>query len=106
MSDLAVACAEWGPVLTALDCEVFQDWPDGRSWRRGGSYVVLEQSRDLRRDVPYDRMRAGLNHLAVRGTRAAVDAATGAGWTVRVDTGATCHLLNSDGFELELVLDE
>ena len=102
--DLERTVAQWEPLLLALGAERYQDWERGRSWRRGGSYVVVEQSRDLRTDVPYDRVRAGLNHLALRGSREAVDVALAHGWTVRVDTGEAVHLLDADGFEVEVVL--
>ena len=103
MDDLATAERQWGPVLTALGCEPFQHWENGRSWLRGGSYVVIEQSPAL---VPggHDRLRAGINHLAVRGQREPVEkAALAAGWSVRTDTGKAVHLTDSQGFELEVV---
>lgn len=41
------------------------DWEQGRSWHHpSGSYIVLEQSPAVA--GPHDRMRAGLNHLALR----------------------------------------
>lgn len=99
--DLAAAVAQWEPVLLALGCTPYQVWDRGRSWQRDGSYVVLEQSTDL---APggYDRLRTGLNHLALRGPQAAVGAALGAGWTIRIDTGTAVHLVDSLGFELEI----
>ncbi|MEZ0067748.1 hypothetical protein ABIA32_003763 [Streptacidiphilus sp. MAP12-20] len=106
MDDLALAEREWGPVLTALGCEPFQHWENGRSWRRGGSYVVIEQSPALR-PGGHDRLRAGINHLALRGPKPAVlSAALAAGWRQRVDTGTAVHLLDGQGFELEVVYDE
>jgi hypothetical protein len=42
--DLARAEREWGWLLTRLGYEPFQDWPDGRSWRLGGTYLVVERS--------------------------------------------------------------
>jgi sugar phosphate isomerase/epimerase len=104
VADLARTVQQCEPLMLALGAQRYQDWERGRSWRRGGSYVVVEQSPDLRTDVRYDRVRAGLNHLALRGTRAAVDAALAAGWTVRVDTGEAVHLLDGAGFEVEVVL--
>ncbi|WP_052440954.1 hypothetical protein [Streptacidiphilus anmyonensis] len=108
--DLALAERQWGPVLTALGCEPFQHWQDGRSWRSGGSYVVIEQSPALR-PGGHDRMRAGINHLALRAPGRARSAALrsvalSAGWTERVDTGRALHLIDGQGFELELVYDE
>ncbi|AUG75543.1 hypothetical protein CFP65_0584 [Kitasatospora sp. MMS16-BH015] len=103
MDDLSTAERQWGPVLVALGCEPFQHWENGRSWRRGGSYVVIEQSPDLRAGG-HDRLRAGINHLAVRGRREPVlEAAVAAGWSVRTDTGQALHLTDGQGFELEVV---
>ncbi|WP_380281166.1 glyoxalase [Kitasatospora purpeofusca] len=103
--DLAVAAEQWGPVLLALGCEPFQHWPSGRSWRLGDAYLVIEQSPAL---LPggHQRLRAGLNHLAVHGGHPAVAAALAAGWTVRVDTGEAVHLIDRQGFELEIVLHD
>lgn len=102
VDDLALAEAQWGPVLLALGCAPFQHWTAGRSWRLGDSYLVLEQSPAL---LPggHERLRAGLNHLAVHGSRPAVAAALEAGWVLRVDTGEAVHLIDGQGFELELV---
>ncbi|MGV9264605.1 VOC family protein [Kitasatospora sp. NPDC003701] len=105
VDDLAAAEAQWSPVLLALGCEPFQHWPRGRSWRLGGAYLVIEQSPAL---LPggHQRLRAGLNHLAVHGSRTAVAAALAAGWAVRVDTGEAVHLIDGQGFELEIVCAE
>lgn len=102
VDELALAEQQWAPVLLALGCEPFQHWEAGRSWRLGSSYLVMEQSPALR-PGGHDRLRAGLNHLAVHGSRAAVATALAAGWTLRVDTGTTVHLLDGQGFELEVV---
>ncbi len=104
--DLALAERQWGPVLVALGCEPFQHWDHGRSWRRGASYVVIEQSPALH-PGGHDRLRAGLNHLALRGPKPApLAAALAAGWHQRVDTGTAVHLVDGQGFELELVYAE
>ena len=102
VDDLELTRAQWGPVLLALGCQPFQDWPAGCSWRLGASYLVVEQSPAL---LPggHERLRAGLNHLAVHGSRAAVAAALASGWTVRTDTGEAVHLIDAQGFELEVV---
>jgi hypothetical protein len=110
VDDLALAEQQWGPVLTALGCAPFQHWENGRSWRAGGSYVVIEQSPALR-PGGHDRMRAGINHLALRAPdRARSDGlravALSAGWHERTDTGRALHLVDGQGFELELVYDE
>jgi catechol 2,3-dioxygenase-like lactoylglutathione lyase family enzyme len=115
--DLERAVAQWGWLLGELGWAPFQDWPAGRSWRSGDSYLVVERSPAL--TGPHDRLRAGLNHLAFHGgERAAVDAlaaaAPGHGWQpLFADrypwAGGPDHyaayLENVDGFEVEIVAD-
>src|ERR1700760_4884903 len=84
--DLARAGREWGWLLGVLGYEPFQDWPDGRSWRLGDTYLVVERSRAMAGDS-HDRLRPGLNHLAFHaGSRDAVDSLAadgpGHGWTL------------------------
>ncbi|GAA1270981.1 hypothetical protein GCM10009665_69090 [Kitasatospora nipponensis] len=105
VEDLRRAEEQWSPVLLALGCTPFQNWEVGRSWRLGEAYLVMEQSPALR-PGGHDRLRAGLNHLAVHGSRSAVGAALAAGWTLRVDTGTAVHLVDGQGFELEVVCGE
>jgi catechol 2,3-dioxygenase-like lactoylglutathione lyase family enzyme len=114
--DLGRARAEWGWLLTALGYEQFQDWPDGRSWRLGATYIVVERSPALSA-AGHDRLRPGLNHLAFHaGARTDVDAtakdAGANGWTLLFAdkhpyAGGPGHyaayLANTDGFEAELV---
>ncbi|MFJ9704079.1 VOC family protein [Streptomyces sp. NPDC101234] len=118
--DLDRAAGSWGWLLTALGCEPYQTWPEGRSWRRGETYVVIEESSAMRSGVRYDRMRPGLNHLAFHvPDRATVDALTeeapAHGWTLLFAdrhpyAGGPDHyaayLENEDGFEVELVSQE
>ncbi|MCD9900181.1 VOC family protein [Streptomyces sp. MT29] len=76
MPDLAGAERRWGWLLTRLGHLPYQRWTEGRSWRRGESYVVVEQSPDLSADH-HDRRRPGLNHLAFHvADRATLDALT------------------------------
>jgi DivIVA domain-containing protein len=107
----------WGWLLGELGWSPFQQWDYGRSWRCGGLYLVLEESPSLLRDVPYDRMRPGLNHLAFRATsREQVDAITGQasyyGWRLLFAdrhpyAGGPEHyaayLEDAEGFEVEVV---
>lgn len=94
------------------------DWPDGLVWRHpSGAYVVLEQSPAV--TGPHDRLRAGLNHLALRiGSREELDAlragCAGHGWSeLFADqyphaSGPDCtalYLENAQGFEIEVVVD-
>jgi catechol 2,3-dioxygenase-like lactoylglutathione lyase family enzyme len=98
---------------------VFQDWPDGRSWRLGTTYIVVEQSPDLSAGQ-HDRCRPGLNHLAFHVEDShlvdtLVAQAPRHGWTLLFPdrhpyAGGTGHyaayLEDTDGFEVELVTSE
>ena len=117
--DLARAAEQWGWLLSELGYQPFQDWADGRSWRLGGTYLVIAQSPALTAG-DHDRLRPGLNHLAFHaGPRPVVDALAAAGpargWMLLFpDThphaGGPDHyaayLANTDGFEVELVAGE
>lgn len=116
MPDLPRAVRSWGWLLGELGYEPFQDWPDGRSWRLGPTYLVLEQSPALTA-TEHDRRRPGLNHLAFRVGGAErlgelVGAAPAHGWTLlfadrHPHAGGPEHragyLADADGFEVELV---
>jgi len=114
--DLQRAVAQWGWLLESLGYSMFQDWPAGRSWRLGETYLVVEQSPALSAQE-HDRLRPGLNHLAFHvETPAEVDSlvkeAADHGWTLMFadrhpHAGGPDHyaayLENTDGFEVELV---
>jgi hypothetical protein len=109
---------EWGWILSNLGYENYQNWGSGISWRLGPTYIVVEESPDLS-SREHQRTAPGLNHLAFKaGSRESVDALAGEsghhGWSpLFVDAypnaGGPDHyaayLVNSDGFELELVAD-
>lgn len=114
--DIERAAAEWGWLLDQLGYRSFQEWPGGRSWRLRDTYLVVEQSPDLRGD-DHDRHRPGLNHLAFHaGGRRRVDELASAGpahgWTLLfpdrhphaggIGTHAA-YLANTDGYEVELI---
>jgi catechol 2,3-dioxygenase-like lactoylglutathione lyase family enzyme len=115
--DLPRATREWGWLLGRLGYGPY--WEQGRSWRLGATYLVVEQSPALR-GTEHDRMRPGLNHLAFHaGTVAGVDAlvheAPAHGWSPLFadrypHAGGPDHyaayLTNTDGFEAELVAAE
>ncbi len=118
VEDLAVAVHGLGWLLERLGWTVFQDWPGGRSWRLDDVYVVVEASAD-RRPGRHDRLRPGLNHLALHAgpppeVDRLVDEATARGFTLLFadrhpraggpDTYAA-YLETPDGFEVELVAD-
>jgi catechol 2,3-dioxygenase-like lactoylglutathione lyase family enzyme len=114
--DLHRALVSWQWLLQSLGYALFQDWADGRSWRLGSTYLVLEQSPALTADR-HDRRRPGLNHLAFHiESRTLVDAlvaqAPAHGWRLLFSdrhphAGGEQHyaayLEDTDGFEVELV---
>ncbi|MCD7439048.1 VOC family protein [Streptomyces lincolnensis] len=116
--DLPRAAGEWGWLFDRLGWTPYQEWERGRSWRRGRTYVVVEQSPAMSGER-HDRTRPGLNHLAFHaGSRDEVDALAGAapahGWLPLFadrypHAGGPDHyaayLANSDGFEVELVAE-
>jgi len=56
--DLDRSVVSWGWLLDELGYQPFGDWPGGRSWRAGHTYIVLEQSPD-RTASRHDRKRPG-----------------------------------------------
>lgn len=114
--DLERAIAQWGWLLTRLGYQLFQQWPSGRSWRLGTTYLVFEQSPALTA-AGHDRCQPGLNHIAFHaGAPDHVDAlsveAQGHGWSLMFPdkhpyAGGGNHyaayLVNADGYEVELV---
>ncbi|MFF2851829.1 trifunctional class I SAM-dependent methyltransferase/NUDIX hydrolase/VOC family protein [Streptomyces sp. NPDC058001] len=114
--DLASAEASWHWLLTRLGHVPYQSWEHGRSWRRGPSYVVIEQSPALT-GATHDRLSPGLNHFALHaGSRAAVDAlvreAPEHGWTLLFperhpyaggDAHYAAYLTDRQGYEVEVV---
>src|SRR4051812_38158873 len=87
VGDLAVAERSWGWLLTALGYRERDRWTGGVSWSRAnGPYVVLEQGPDVVA-TRHDRLRPGLNHLALhagspRDVDALVAEALQHGWTL------------------------
>lgn len=65
VEDLRAVEDSWAWLLGQLGWELYQNWPEGRSWRNGDAYLVVEQSSAVRPGLPYDRLRPGLNHVAV-----------------------------------------
>jgi catechol 2,3-dioxygenase-like lactoylglutathione lyase family enzyme len=114
--DLDRAVASWGWLLDELGYKPFGDWPGGRSWRAGRTYIVIEQSPD-RTASRHDRCRPGLNHLAFHVAdqeqlEKLVAVAPNNGWRLMFPdrhphAGGEGHyaayLENADGFEAELV---
>lgn len=117
--DLAAAEPVWGWLLGELGWErrVVEGWDRGREWHHpSGVYVVLEESTAVV-GTHHDRMRPGLNHLALhvpdRATLDRLRTESGAhGWSELFGdryphAGGPDHtalyLENAEGFEVELV---
>ncbi|UJW28970.1 GNAT family N-acetyltransferase [Saccharothrix sp. AJ9571] len=114
--DLAEAEAGFGWLLGELGWREFQRWPAGVSWKRGSTYLVVEQSPAMTARE-HQRCHPGLNHLALHvATPGQVDRLaeeSGAhGWKPLFadrypHAGGGQHyaayLENTHGFEVELV---
>lgn len=114
--DLERALGSFGWLLQALGYQLYQDWPHGRSWTLGPTYVVIEESPASQGDS-HNRLLPGLNHLAFHaGTADELDQlvkqALEHDWFLLFPdrhpyAGGTGHyaayLANCDGFEVELV---
>src|SRR5215831_12106305 len=44
--DLTKAEVSWGWLLEKMGYRIYQQWPEGQSWRAGVTYIVIEQSPD------------------------------------------------------------
>ncbi|KRF35297.1 VOC family protein [Nocardioides sp. Soil805] len=115
VSDPAVATDEWGWLLGELG------WArDGSSWMADdGTYVFLERSPD-QVDEPHDRLRPGVNHVALTvEDRALLDRiraeSSAHGWHELFadryphaggEDHTALYLESSEGFEVELVVGD
>jgi catechol 2,3-dioxygenase-like lactoylglutathione lyase family enzyme len=114
--DLNRAVDSLGWLLERLGYVLHQEWPAGRSWRLGPTYLVVEQSL-AQTGSRHDRCAPGLNHLAfhVRDdpeVERLVAEGKEHGWALLFadrhpfaggDTHYAAYLENQDGFEVELV---
>ena len=64
VSDLKRSVDFWGWLLPELGYELYQEWEEGRSWRKDETYVVFVQADPRYRNYGLHRKRPGLNHLA------------------------------------------
>jgi catechol-2,3-dioxygenase len=116
VSDPATAADEWGWLLGECDWAI--DMP-GQSWQHpDGTYLFLERSTDLV-DEPHDRMRPGVNHLAITvEDRAVLDRiraeSSAHGWHELFadryphaggEQHTALYLESTEGFEVEIVVD-
>ena len=61
---LLEATLSLGWLLEDLGYVLLQSWENGRSWKMGDTYIVVEQSPALSSRI-HDRLRPGLHHLAL-----------------------------------------
>ena len=117
--DFERGARSWGWLLGELGYEPYQTFDSGCSWRRGPTYVVIEQSSAMDVSVPPSRMRPGMNHVAFHvDSRIQIDrlveSAPRHGWSLLFPDrhphaggpdSYAAYLENDDGFEVELVAD-
>jgi hypothetical protein len=119
VQDPATATAEWNWLFGRCGWEVDFLEATGGAWKHpDGTYTFLERSPDLT-DVPHDRLRPGINHLALTvADLQALDAlradAPGYGWSELFadnyphaggEDHTALYLENSEGFEVEVVAE-
>lgn len=77
VSNLQRSSEFWGWLFGFLGYEPYQNWAEGRSWRKSDIYLVLVQTESEYLRVGYHRRRTGLNHVAFHaGSRKQVDELT------------------------------
>lgn len=64
VSNLQATIGFWGWLLGELGYTVYQQWPQGISYKLGETYLVFVQTEEAYLDAPYHRKHTGLNHLA------------------------------------------
>ncbi len=93
VSDLERSLLFWRWLLTELGYEHYERWERGESWKLGDAYIVFVQVVHDFADIPYDRRRVGMNHLAFHaGSRDDVDR------IAREVTRRGCRLLYQDRY--------
>ena len=64
VSDLDASVEFWGWLFPQIGFEEYQSWAEGRSWRRGETYLTFVQAEQPPPGFAFHRKRPGLNHLA------------------------------------------
>lgn len=74
VSNLNLSRSFWSWLLSHMGYELFQDWPQGFSYKHGETYIVFVEVEGGHETPPYHRKRVGLNHLAFHApSRQAID---------------------------------
>ncbi|WP_233096148.1 VOC family protein [Alicyclobacillus sp. SO9] len=64
VSHLESSIQFWGWLLDYLGYQLYQEWSQGQSWKKGNTYIVFVQTVQRHLETGYHRKRTGLNHLA------------------------------------------
>lgn len=64
VSDLNASRIFYDRLFPILGYTLFQEWPEGFSYKQGKGYIVFVQTSDDFLKAGYHRKAAGLNHLA------------------------------------------
>ncbi|MFN7825799.1 MAG: GNAT family N-acetyltransferase [Pseudobdellovibrionaceae bacterium] len=64
VSNLKTSLDFWSWFLMRLGYFEYQSWEQGKSYKKGETYIVFVQTEQKYKDVPYHRCRTGLNHIA------------------------------------------
>lgn len=78
VSNLRKSTWFWGWLLDELGYTEYQRWEEGRSWKKGDTYLVFVQTPKEHSQKSYHRRETGINHLAFHAeSKAHVDSMTG-----------------------------
>ena len=64
VSDLKKSRQFYDVLLPKLGYQLYQEWPEGFSYKQGPAYIVFVQTKEKYMEPIYHRSRVGLNHLA------------------------------------------
>lgn len=64
VADLQTTRKFYDALLPDLGYKLYQEWPEGFSYRHGAAYIVFVQTEKAFLHKPYHRKAIGLNHLA------------------------------------------
>ena len=64
VSNLKTTRTYYDNLLPLLGYEIYQEWPQGVSYKYGETYIVFVQTEEKHLEETYHRSRTGLNHLA------------------------------------------